>query len=74
MTEHEIIEQLARAACSAAGRDPDAWNPTGTIGYPRPWYAEEPGGYPRHWMDYVKEAERFLRFQAMELRYNRLRR
>ena len=74
MTEHEIIEQLARAACNAAGHDPDAWNQTGRTGYPRPWYPEEPGGYPRNWMNYVREAEFFLRFQAMELQYNKLKR
>lgn len=72
MTDHDIIEKLARAACVAEGGDPDEFRdgsprgPYGLVGAePAAWYA--PDGIIKPWHKHVKAAQRFLAFyRAME--------
>jgi hypothetical protein len=63
MTDHEIIEKLARSMCIDAGIDPDNLPPnciTGPYGDPHPWFA--PDGIQRPWHKHVNDATSFLRF------------
>ena len=70
MTENEIIERLARAACTSDDVDPDNHKaPVGEIrvepGVPAPWFA--PDLISRPWHSYIPGARRFLAMQrAME--------
>jgi hypothetical protein len=60
MTDNEIVEQLARAACIAVGTDPDTVT-GGPYGLPTPSYA--PDGVPRTWHKFIDNARRFLAMQ-----------